>query len=88
MHRFLITSSDLLDKVIALYPPAQRSYEMASDLWLGRVLILPRCQQQQAVRVGLSTAQPAAVGVKQGAMLCLLLPPVCAVDALRPESSS
>lgn len=61
MHRFLITSSDLLDKVIALYPLAQSWNEMASDLWLGRVLILPRCQQQQAVRVGLSTAQPAAV---------------------------
>lgn len=28
MHRFLITSSDLLDKVIALYPPAQNSTSM------------------------------------------------------------
>lgn len=67
------------------------SSRMALDSWLRWVLISPRCQQQQGVRVKLAPQRSLQLAV-ENATDSVFTPAatisVCAVDALRPESSS
>lgn len=67
------------------------SNKMASDSWLRWVLISPRCQQQQGIRVKLALQRSLQLAAENGTD-SVFTPAarisVCAVDALRPESSS
>lgn len=63
--------------------------KMALDLWLCWVLISPRCQQQQRIRVKLALQRSLQLSLQNNTD-CVFTPAarisVCAVDALRPES--